>query len=476
MKEQDESLRNGKLGKLLFKYATPCVISLLITSLYNVVDQLFIGNTEGLGVVGNSATTIIFPLTILALAIALLIGDGVASYLSQGQGQRDTLRAQKAIAVSLILGLAVSAVYSVLGLVLMDKLVWWLGASEENYQMAMEYGYIIMAGMVFSIFTNILNSPIRSDGSPIFAMIAQGSGALINIILDPVFLFVFKTGIAGAAYATIIGQAVSALLSVGYLFKSKTFRIHLRDFKDGWKYLGHTLALGVSSFFIQLSLVVVTIVSNVVLNNVCTGSPTSAEALAVFGITYKVFTIVVNIGVGIALGGVPIIAYNYGAKQYKRCIKTYNYVLLSTLVVMVVSMLVFEIWPDAIVSLFGSDTSAAYQEFAVKMFRIYLLAIIFTGTQRTTSVFFQAVGKPIQGTVMSLSRDFIFLVPLTFILSYSGMGVDGFLWAAPIADVIAFVLSTVLVLLEYRRLNHLAAEEESRLKTEENKAVEKRAA
>jgi Na+-driven multidrug efflux pump len=307
-----------------------------------------------------------------------------------------------------------------------------------------------------------LNPIIRSDGSPIFAMIAQGAGAIANIILDPVFIFALNTGLEGAAWATIIGQALSTALSLGYLCKSKTFKVKFSSLFRGWKGLGQTLRLGISSFFIQMSLVFVTVTSNLVLAKVGATTIYGADIpVAVFGITYKVFTIVINIPIGIALGGLPIIGYNYGAKQFKRCRDTYNLVLLSSLVITVLATLLFEIDPMLIIGLFGGG-SQEYNDFAVQCFRLYLMLLVLTGLQRTSSVFFQALGKPVQATILSLVRDLVLLVPLTICLPMV-WGMNGFFYSAPIADAIAFLLTLALTGKEYRELYHQEAEEKAHL-------------
>jgi putative MATE family efflux protein len=449
--EQNNPLKTFKVGRLLCKYALPCVLSLLISALYNVVDQLFIGNSE-IGYLGNTATTLVFPLTILALGLSLLLGDGAAAFLSLGQGKKDTSEASKAIAGTITLGLLISLVMSLWFTLGLDPILTLIGANETTLPLAKSYGMIVMGGILFYVFTNILNSIIRSDGSPIFAMVAQGSGALSNIILDYVFIYVCHWGLEGAAYATIIGQALSAGLSVGYLFKSKTFKVKIKDLILGFPYLRKSLKLGISSFFIQISLVFVTIVSNVVLVQSGASSIYGSDIpVAVFGIAYKVFTIVVNIPIGIALGGLPIIAYNYAAQDYKRVKETYLLILISSSFIALIATLIFEISPLSIISLFGGE-SDIYNEFAVLCFRIYLSTIILTSFQRLSSIFFQSLGKPIQSTILSLTRDLVLLVPLTLILSHF-YGIDGFLISAPIADGLSFILTSILVIKEIRALN-----------------------
>lgn len=459
--DDSKVLGEGKVSKLLFKYALPCVLSLLISALYNVVDQLFIGNSS-IGYMGNVATTVVFPLTILCLALALLMGDGASAFLSLCQGEKDTAKAGRAIGATLGLTFVVSVIFTVVGLVFLDPILKLMGATESSLPLARSYGFIIIAGIIFSFYTNVLNPIIRSDGSPIFAMIAQGAGAIANIILDPVFIFALNTGLEGAAWATIIGQALSTALSLGYLCKSKTFKVKFSSLFRGWKGLGQTLRLGISSFFIQMSLVFVTVTSNLVLAKVGATTIYGADIpVAVFGITYKVFTIVINIPIGIALGGLPIIGYNYEAKQFKRCRDTYNLVLLSSLVITVLATLLFEIDPMLIIGLFGGG-SQEYNDFAVQCFRLYLRLLVLTGLQRTSSVFFQALGKPVQATILSLVRDLVLLVPLTICLPMV-WGMNGFFYSAPIADAIAFLLTLALTGKEYRELYHQEAEEKAHL-------------
>lgn len=449
--ESNNVLGEAKVGKLLWKYALPCVLSLLISALYNVVDQLFIGNSE-IGYMGNVATTVVFPLTILILALSLLIGDGAAAFLSLCQGKKETTEASKGIMASLVLLLGVSLLFTAVVLVWLDPILLMMGATEDSLALAHAYGLIVLAGSVFSFLTNFLNPVIRSDGAPIFAMVAQGSGAVANIILDPLFIYVFHWGLAGAAYATIIGQALSAALSIGYLCKSRTFRLSKTSFSGSFRTLGKTLRLGVPSFFIQISLVFVTVASNLVLVKYGADSIYGSDIpVAVFGITYKVFTIVVNIPIGIALGGLPIIGYNYGAGQYDRVKETYKWVFVASLIVSAVAELWFEFLPMTIISLFGGG-SDEYNAFAVLCFRIYLSGLLLTGVQRTAPVFFQALGKAREGTILSVFRDLVLLVPLTCLLPL-GWGLTGFLVSAPIADVLSAFLSAVLLIKEWKGLS-----------------------
>jgi len=379
------------------------------------------------------------------------MGDGASAFLSLCQGEKDTDKAGKAIGSTLGLTFIVSVLFVAVGLIFLDPILRMMGATDSSLPLARFYGFIIIAGIIFSFYTNVMNPIIRSDGSPIFAMIAQGAGAIANIILDPVFIFALNTGLEGAAYATIIGQVISTALSLGYLCKSKTFHIKFRSLFQGWNGLGKTLRLGISSFFIQMSLVFVTVTSNLVLAKVGADTVYGADIpVAVFGITYKVFTIVINIPIGIALGGLPIIGYNYGAKQFKRCRDTSNLALLSSLIITVLATLLFETDPMLIISLFGGG-SEEYNDFAIQCFRLYLMLLVLTGLQRTSSVFFQALGKPVQATILSLVRDLVLLVPLTITLPLA-WGMNGFFYSAPIADAFVFLLTLALTVKEYRDL------------------------
>lgn len=450
MDEQNAFLGRKRIGSLLFKFAVPCVASLLISALYNVVDQLFIGNSE-IGFLGNKATTIVFPLTILALALSLWIGDGTASFMALAQGKKETKGLGFSVRASLIIGMVVALLFTLFSLVFIKEILTFLGASGETYELSYQYGLIVLAGIPAYFFLNILNPIIRSDGSPLLAMIAQCSGAVINIILDPIFIFVFKLGIQGAAYATIIGQVVSGLISLMYLFRSKTFHLSLKSLASGFSDLPKMLAFGFSSFLLQMSIVLVTVVSDMVLIKVGATSEYGSDIpVAVFGIAFKVFTIVVNIPLGIALGGVPIIGYNQGAGNIKRVKKTIAIILWWTLGISLAFTLLFEIFPLPVIRLFGSE-SETYEKFAVLTFRIYLSCLILTSLMRVLSVLFQALGKPVLGTFVSLLRDLCLLLPLTALLP-SLLGINGFFYSAPISDLVSFFVVGIISLLALKKL------------------------
>lgn len=444
-------LGEGKISKLLLKFSIPCILSLLISSLYNVVDQIFIGNSE-IGYLGNTATGIVFPITIIAVAFAWCFGDGGAAFLSLCQGRGDTKNAHKAIGNSLVVTFIISIIFVILGFLFMDNLLYLFGASQSSISLARAYFKIILSFIPVYMLANAMNAVIRADGSPAFSMASTLVGAILNIILDPIFIFVFKWGIEGAAWATIIGQCASLILSIIYYTKTKTFKLSFDSFKMDFGIFSNVIKLGVSTFITQMSIVIISLVCNIMLAKYGAISKYSADIpIAVIGIAMKVFTIVINIVVGIILGAQPILGYNYGSKKLKRVKETFQIVLISTIIVGLISTLIFELCPNIVISLFGSQNEL-YMEFAVLTFRIFLMFVTLTCIIKICSIFFQAVGKPINAAVVSLARDIIFFVPLVIILP-KFMGIKGILWSAPIADAIGIVVTMILLIIFFKNLN-----------------------
>lgn len=449
-KEETKFLGEEKVSKLLKKFSIPCILSLLISSLYNIVDQIFIGNSE-LGYLGNAATTIVFPITIISVAFAWCFGDGAAAFLSLCQGKKDTKDAHKGIGNALGATIIISVIFMIICFTFMNNILFAFGASDATIGLARDYFIIILSAIPFYMIANMLNGVIRADGSPVYSMACTLVGAIINIILDPVFIFGFKLGIKGAAYATIIGQIVSFIISIIYLLKTKTFKIKLESFKVNMHLFWNVTKLGISTFITQMSIVIISLVCNIMLVKYGTISKYGQDIpIAVIGIAMKVFTIVINIVVGIILGGQPILGYNYGAKNYDRVKQTFKLVLILTVIVGVVATLAFEICPQVIISIFGTQ-SELYNEFAVMTFRIFLCLVTFTCTIKMTSIFFQAVGQPVKAAIVSLVRDIVCFVPLVIILP-NFMNIEGVLWAAPIADIIGIIVSLILVVVFFRGL------------------------
>lgn len=437
-------LAKESIGKLMIKFSVPCIMSLLVSALYNIVDQIFIG--RGVGYLGNGATNVVFPITIISLAIALLVGDGCAAYLSICQGRKDSESAHKCVGNAVLIILLSSIILTVLFIVLKDKILWGFGATENNISYADEYFKYLVIGIPFYMFTNAMNSVIRADGSPQFAMLSTLLGCIINIILDPIAIFVLNWGMMGAAVATITGQIVSALLAAYYLFHTKTFKFKRSSFNPNVNLLKRIIPLGISSFLTQVSIVLIMGVMNNVLVSYGAVSKYGADIpLTVVGIVMKVFQIVISIVVGIAVGAQPIVGYNYGAGLTDRVKKVFKTMLLAELCVGIVSMICFECFPLQIIGIFGSE-DGLYNEFAVLAFRLYLSTIALCCIQKSTSIFLQSLGKPVLSMGLSLLRDFVLSVPLVLLLPIK-LGVTGALFSAPIADVISFIV--VIFILRY---------------------------
>ncbi len=456
-KQEIQMLGEEKIPKLLLKFSIPCVMGLLIGALYNIVDQIFIGNSE-LGYLGNAATGVSFPIICIANAFAWCIGDGAASYLSICSGKKDSELAHKCVGTGITVSAIISIALSALCLIFAQPLMGLFGASELTIDMAVEYFRIIAALFPCYLLTAVMNSMIRADGSPTFAMIAMASGAVINLILDPIFIFVCKWGIAGAAWATAIGQAASFLLCAVYFFRPKCFRLTLRSFIPNWRVLREVVSLGAATFVTQISIVVMALVCNMTLAHYGALSPYGQDIpISVFSIQTKVYTVVGNIVTGIVLGGQPIFGYNYGAGKLDRVRQTYRIVLLSSVTVGLVSTLIFQLWPEIVINLFGPGDEM-YMEFAKKTFRIYLSLVTVTGLIKMTTVFFQSIGKSAQAVVTSLVRDILCFTPLAIGLSAMlehsapGTGINGILWAAPMADAVAAVVIIFLTGAFFRKL------------------------
>lgn len=437
------------IGRLIVKFAVPSVIALLVNSLYNIVDQIFIG--WGVGYLGNGATNIVFPITIIALALSMMIGNGGAAYLSLKMGEGEVETAKKGVGNAVTLVTIVSILLAVIFLVWIDPILTLFGATDVLRPFALEYGFIIGAGLPFMMISAAINSMIRADGSPKYAMLSMVIGAIINVILDPVFIFVFQMGVKGAAIATIIGQVASFLVSVLYMPHFKSVQLNKSSFAPCAKVSVNIVIFGLSSFITQFAITIVMALTNNLLAKYGAQSVYGAEIpLTATGIVMKVNQIMIAILLGIATGTQPIIGYNYGAKSYHRVKKALEISLIASEIVSVAALLTFQFAPMSVVSLFGSE-EGLYNEFAVKAFRIFLMLCPLTGFQTIAAVYLQAVGKPVKSAILSLARQIIFFVPTALILPIF-LGVEGVLWTGPVADGLAFLLSLAFLL--YER-NHL---------------------
>lgn len=457
--EQNDYLGKEKVGKLLLKFALPCIFSLIISCLYNIVDQIFVGNSR-VGYLGNAATGVVFPITVIGWGLSLFFGDGTAAWLSMslGKGEKDKIHrgVGNAILSTFISGCVLILVAYLWG----DKLLMLLGGTEANIQLAHDYGIIIYAMIPLALVQNCLAAIIRADGAPGYAMIAMIVGAVLNIIGDPIAIYALDLGIQGAAWATIIGQFASFVICACYLFRSKTFKIKLSSFAPDFRILGRIMALGMSSFLTQLCIVATTIVNNVLFVQYGMASKFGADIpLAAFVVIMKLFQIVLNIAIGIAAGAQPIVGYNMGAKQYGRVKQLLKLILFWTAVICLLFTVLFEAIPRAFIVMFGAGNGAEgmdtelYMQFAVPCLRIYLMLIVFTCLQKVCAIFMQSIGLAKIAAPLSFVRDILLIV--CALLVPLGLGVMGVTWAAPIADFVAMAITVPIMIWVWKKLTKL---------------------
>lgn len=444
-------LGTEKVGRLLRQFAIPCICSLIISCLYNIVDQIFVGN--GVGYLGNAATGVIFPITVVGWGLSLFFGDGAAASLSVslGRGEIEDIHRSVGSAVlgSFLSGVVVIAIAYLCG----DGLLRMIGATDANIQMAHDYGVIIFAMMPLAMTQNTLASIIRADGSPQYAMMAMLTGAVINIIGDPVAIFALNMGVKGAAWATILGQFVSFLICAAYLRHPKTFRVGIGSFKPSMDLLKPVMALGTSSLLTQLSIVVITVINNILLVKYGARSAYGADIpLAAFVVIMKLFQIVLNVAIGIAAGAQPIVGYNYGAKNYGRVRELLKLMIKWTVIVGLICMVLFEAVPGVFIRMFGSADDPIYFEFAVLCLRIYLSLILVTCVQKVCAIFLQSIGKAKAAAPLSVLRD-VLLIVFSLLIPVA-VGVTGIFWAAPIADVLAVAVTAAVMARVWKELGY----------------------
>lgn len=447
---------------------------MLVSALYNIVDQIFIGNS-GAGTAGIMATTLVFPFTVVALAIAQLIGDGCATLFSISFGAKDEKTSNKSVGNAIIIVILLSIILVIVGFIFMKPILSLLGVNgydEKCILFTEQYYEIILCGTPFYMFASAMASIIRASGAPGYSMISTIVGAIINLIFDPILIFVFNLGVRGAAFATIAGQVVSACLCAIYFRKPKLMKLTKESFVINTKVLRRLLKLGISSFITQISIAIITIVANNVVGAI--GGENATGAGGALGIVFKIFAIVLAFSLGVAIGGQPIIGFNYGAKKYKRVLKTYKLIIIANIVIGVISMLLFEFAPDFIVSLFGGHANNLefYQEYACLSFRIYLGGILLCCIQKSSCIYLQSIDKPYKAMTLSLMRDVILLVPGVCIFGLSG-NLYTMLWAGPVSDIGAFIVTVIFVTIECRKISKLAKESIEENNITNNKTIEK---
>ena len=451
MENEENILGTEKISKLIKKFSIPCIISLLVNSLYNIVDQIFIG--WGVGYLGNGATNVVFPLTMVGLAFALMFGDGTSAYLSLKLGEKKKQDAEKGVANGIIISSFCAILLCIVSVVCLPQLLNLFGCTDELRPYALGYGMIISIGLPFMMVGTTLNSIIRADGSPQYAMFSMVIGAILNTILDPIFVFVFKMGVEGAAIATVVSQLFTFIINIMYIKKFKSISLNKDKFKVSLSTIRKVSVLGISSFITEMSIVFVIATENNMLAKCGAASKFGPNIpITVLGIVMKISQILNSIIIGIAAGSQPILGYNYGAGKNERVKETLKKVLGISVIISTIAFILFQTIPDKLILMFGNGDEN-YIEFACLGFRIYLMLCICNGIQIPSGIFFQAIGKSAKSAVLSISRQIAILIPAMIILG-NLFGIKGVLYSGPFADAVAFILSVILLVIEVKHLGN----------------------
>ena len=459
-KHQNE-LETLPVGRLMQRYALPCVTSLLVAALYNIVDQIFIANASYLGSCGNAANTVVFPLTVVALALAVMIGDGCCAFvsISLGAGRKD--EAHKSVGSATLLCIAVSLVLTAIYLLFSEQIITAFGGrvNEETFKQSKEYFFFITLGLPFYMFGQAMNPVIRSDGSPRFAMGATLAGALVNIVLDPIMIFIFRWSMMGAAVATVLGQVLTAVLSVWYMRRMRTVRLSRGSFGLHLPLARRYLALGMTSFLSQISLVAAMAAINNMIKAYGAKDAIFSQAqyaqipMAVVGVVMKFFQIVISIAVGLAAGCIPVMGYNVGAGRRDRVRALLSRLLGFELLVGFVALLIVELLPRQLIAIFGAaNESLYYTEFAVKAFRVYLCMLPLATFNKGTFIALQSLGRALSSMMISLVREVVFGVGFALLLPRF-FGLDGVLYSMPVSDLLTFVIAVAVLVRTWRELS-----------------------
>lgn len=456
------NLGKEKINKLLLAFALPCVISMLINSIYNIVDQIFIG--KGVGTLGNAATNVIFPLVIIFNAIAGLIGNGAAANLSLKLGANEREDAKKSIGQAITLSIIVSILVSLISYILLPKLVYLFGCTDNVYKYAIDYGKIIIIGAPFMITYSSLSSIIRADGSPRYSMIMLVIGAIINIILDPIFIFVLKKGVEGGAIATAIGQIVSFIIAVLYIKKIKSVKLTKEDFKLDKKVF-KILALGLSSFITQAIILILFVFMNNIMTRLGANTKFGSDIpLSVYGVVSKINSLYISTVLGISIGSQPIMGFNYGAQNIDRVKEAIKKVLKINFIIGIIFNLIFLLFPKQLAGIFISVSDPSYNlfmEFAELMCHSFLLVIALNALEMTTSIVIQSLGHVVKSTAVTFIRQIILLIPISLLLSIVfDKGIYGVLYAGCISDIICFIITIFILKSEYKNLDNINKKDE----------------
>lgn len=448
-KEMANPLATENLNRLIAKFAIPAIISMLVSSLYNIVDQIFIG--QGVGMLGNAATNIAFPISIICTATALMLGIGSASNFNLESGRGNNERAARIAATGLSMLMICGVIIAAIVLLFLEPLLQLFGVTPEILPYALDYTGVTAFGIPFLILTTGGNHLIRADRSPTYSMTCMLTGAILNTILDPLFIFVFHWGIKGAALATVISQIISGIIVIYYFVKKRHMNLALEMLRPRGRYIKAIASLGMASCVNQIAIAIVQILMNNTLRHYGAESIYGSDIpLACVGVISKVNMVFMAICIGTSQGCQPIWGFNYGAKNYERVRATYKKAATVSLTVGIIFFLCFQIFPRPIVSIFGSG-SEEYFRFAERYFRIFMFMTFINGIQPMSSGFFTSIGKAKLGIVMSLTRQILFLVPLIIIFPIF-MGIDGVMYAGPIADGAAAIVAISFAIRELKKM------------------------
>lgn len=454
-------LETERTGVLMRRYAVPCVISLLVAALYNIVDQIFIANADYLGSYGNAANTVVYPLTVVSLAFAVMIGDGCCAFVSISLGAKNASDAHKSIGSAVVMSAGIGIVIMALYLAFMDPIITTFGGrvNDETFALSREYMFWIALGIPFYVFGQAMNPVIRSDGSPKFAMASTLAGAVINLILDPVFIYVMRWGMMGAAVATVLGQVATAALAIWYLCHMKAVKLNKNSFRPHVKLMRRYIPLGICSFLAQISLVCSMAAMQNMLIKYGALDPIYSQAqyaqipMAVIGIVMKFLQIVISIAIGTAAGCIPIVGYNVGAGRSDRAKLLFKQLLTVEAIVGTIALFIVELFPDKLIALFGAaNESSYYTDYAIRAFRVYLCMIVLATVNKATFIYLQSLGKALLSTMLSMVRELVFGVGLSILLPQF-FGLDGVLYSMPVADVLTFIISVSCILYTMRLLS-----------------------
>lgn len=454
-------LETESVSVLMRKYAVPCIISLLVAALYNIVDQIFIANASYLGSYGNAANTVVFPMTVIALAFAVMVGDGACAYVSICLGAGEKEKAHKTIGNAIVLVIALSVIITAVYLIFSGQILAAFGGTvnEETFTQSKIYFFYITLGIPFYMFGQAMNPIIRSDGSPQFAMVSTLAGCVLNCIFDPIFIFGFKWGMMGAAVATVLGQVITAVLSIWYLFHMKAVKLNRTSFQLSGALMKRFLSLGITSLLTQISLVAAMAAINNMIRKYGALDPVFGQdqyaqiPMAVVGIVMKVFQIVISISVGMAAGCIPVVGYNIGAGRKDRAKELFTKLLTWEFIVGAVALVIVELFPKQLIGLFGAaNESQYYTDFAIRSFRIYLCLMPLATVNKGTFIYLQSLGKALESTLLSLLREVVFGVCFALILPMF-FGLDGVLYSMPLSDALTFIIGAFLIRKTYKELS-----------------------